>query len=1169
MKIEQIDLKAYGHFSNQQLRLSGPSDFHIICGPNEAGKTTLWRAINGALFGIPNVSPDTFLHESKKIRIGLILSARSGERLAVMRRKGRINTLLKYDPATGNELADSVPDERLRDWLGGLSEGLFLAMFSLDHAALLRGGVALAQGRGDAGESLFEAGAGLSSIRSLRARLDREAETLFKPRASTSVVYRTLADYEEARKQAKDAAVRPTEWTAARTTMELASKAYEAARVDQLRLQKEARRLERLAAILPDVAALGLAQQRLAELAGIPPLPPSAAAERIAAVTKRNAAVTAERTASLRLAQRQGELAAIQVNDAVLADAESIEAIHHATTAYREAGVSSATATAAIATAQAALTAILQQIAGDARPDEALQWIPNPIQAARIRSLITTGATIKARHASDLKALGEKQLAIAQLDAELLSLGTDGADAGLGPYLDSIADHGDPQAQAQQLERDAVAATVKLNAEAGALKMPSADAVAKWTVPLEAEVQRFKSDDEELRRQARSIRETMEKIEDDLAALRGQIEGMQIRGDVPTKEAVSVERAKRNELWLGIRRRFMPAAGESIAADPPPSAERYEHAVSNADDAADGLFADAERATRYAEFRVRKSQMENALGLERGRAEEIAKNQAAIRQRWAELLAGHGMPAVSIAEAGQWIAKRDAFLQKFDAIQLKRQEAQQRSKLAQEICTRITAIFQAMKLPPPAATERLSEILARARAIAKQHADQMTQRALKKSARATAEVASRHAETAESRSREKADDWWTQWREAMLAIRLEPDASAEEATARLEQFAALEEAHAALNLAGREQREARIRISDYETRLAGTWQRVRGAPIAADGRTHELLAGELYRELRSSRSLQETRSTLTKQLVDDQAAVDEARQTAADATAIIERLLLQAACITLESLELVEEQSMRRSALAGEIRDIETRLVQSAGLPLPEALQQAEAQDPDAIAAALDQNLQKNEEMAAKVQKRHEEYLAARQVFDAMDGSATAADAQQKTAQHAARIAELSADYAASRIASAVLAQVIDTYQKRNQGPLIAQASRRFAAITAGRFSGVVIDYEEERQILKAVRADGERLTMEQLSTGRRDQLFLALRLAAIEGHLDNGEPLPVIIDDILIQFDDAASAATFQVLAELSRRTQVLFLTHHEHLLEVAEVAIGGGAYSSHALSS
>lgn len=89
MKIEQIDLKAYGHFTNQRLTLGGSADFHIICGPNEAGKTTLWRAINGALFGIPERSQDTFLHDSKKLRIGLALTANSGERLAVMRRKGR------------------------------------------------------------------------------------------------------------------------------------------------------------------------------------------------------------------------------------------------------------------------------------------------------------------------------------------------------------------------------------------------------------------------------------------------------------------------------------------------------------------------------------------------------------------------------------------------------------------------------------------------------------------------------------------------------------------------------------------------------------------------------------------------------------------------------------------------------------------------------------------------------------------------------------------------------------------------------------------------------------------------------------------------------------------------------------------------------------------------
>ena len=237
MKVTGLVVDGFGVWSQLELpELSG--EVTAFYGPNEAGKTTLWRAINGALFGIPERTQDGFRHEARRLRVGLALIARSGERLAVMRRKGRVNTLLRYDPTTGDESPDTVPEDRLRDWLGGLSQGLFLAMFSLDHDALVRGGEALAHGRGDAGESLFEAGAGLTSIRALRARLDREAEALFKPRASTSAIYRALADYDETRRQAKDAAVRPAEWITTKSAMAAASKDYEAARVEQARLQK-------------------------------------------------------------------------------------------------------------------------------------------------------------------------------------------------------------------------------------------------------------------------------------------------------------------------------------------------------------------------------------------------------------------------------------------------------------------------------------------------------------------------------------------------------------------------------------------------------------------------------------------------------------------------------------------------------------------------------------------------------------------------------------------------------------------------------------------------------------------------------------------------------------------------------------------------------------------
>jgi uncharacterized protein YhaN len=77
---------------------------------------------------------------------------------------------------------------------------------------------------------------------------------------------------------------------------------------------------------------------------------------------------------------------------------------------------------------------------------------------------------------------------------------------------------------------------------------------------------------------------------------------------------------------------------------------------------------------------------------------------------------------------------------------------------------------------------------------------------------------------------------------------------------------------------------------------------------------------------------------------------------------------------------------------------------------------------------------------------------------------------------------------------------------------------------------------------------------VEGMSDGTRDQLYLALRLATLEQYLANHEPLPFIVDDILIQFDDQRAEAALQVLAELSAKTQVLFFTHHWRLVELAK---------------
>ncbi|MCB1820194.1 MAG: hypothetical protein KDI73_01255, partial [Candidatus Competibacteraceae bacterium] len=113
-----------------------------------------------------------------------------------------------------------------------------------------------------------------------------------------------------------------------------------------------------------------------------------------------------------------------------------------------------------------------------------------------------------------------------------------------------------------------------------------------------------------------------------------------------------------------------------------------------------------------------------------------------------------------------------------------------------------------------------------------------------------------------------------------------------------------------------------------------------------------------------------------------------------------------------------------------------------------------------------------------------------------------------------------------------------------------------------------VLDYQDDRQILLGQRPDGSRVAVTGMSQGTRDQLFLALRIAAIEEHLHHREAVPIAIDDLLVQFDDARAAATLAVLAELAQRTQVLFFTHHGHLCELATTALPVNAWRRHDLT-
>ena len=82
MRIDRLDLIAYGEFVEKSLDLSGGTmGLHIIYGDNEAGKSTSLRALSGLLFGIPARTTDNYLHRNQQLRVGAKLRLRNGSTL--------------------------------------------------------------------------------------------------------------------------------------------------------------------------------------------------------------------------------------------------------------------------------------------------------------------------------------------------------------------------------------------------------------------------------------------------------------------------------------------------------------------------------------------------------------------------------------------------------------------------------------------------------------------------------------------------------------------------------------------------------------------------------------------------------------------------------------------------------------------------------------------------------------------------------------------------------------------------------------------------------------------------------------------------------------------------------------------------------------------------------
>ena len=126
--------------------------------------------------------------------------------------------------------------------------------------------------------------------------------------------------------------------------------------------------------------------------------------------------------------------------------------------------------------------------------------------------------------------------------------------------------------------------------------------------------------------------------------------------------------------------------------------------------------------------------------------------------------------------------------------------------------------------------------------------------------------------------------------------------------------------------------------------------------------------------------------------------------------------------------------------------------------------------------------------------------------------------------------------YLRVKLAAEILAAEVATYRQRNQGPILRAANEMFPKLTLGAYRELRVGYDaRDEESLFCVRKDGSEVGVEGLSDGTRDHLYLALRLSTLRHFSAANQPLPLVLDDVFVHFDDPRAAAALRLLGELT----------------------------------
>lgn len=1132
MRLVSLFAENYGVFHHRHLNFDG--GLHVVYGPNEAGKSTLLQLIRESLFGFPHQSPYNWRHSAKMVST-VRMRLKDGRTAQFRRQKGRPDDISGAVEGTGERIADQNDVARL---LGGANENLFTNLCGFSLSELATGQESLKNA--GLGEILSSGGInGLKKFREVQSRISDERETLFTTRGRSKEFNLAMKDLADSRQRYLASRVSVREYEELQQRLRNQQDKLQATTDSIARLRARQSMLEQCAKAWPLRKQIDQLQTQIRQLA----LPASVSTSDIAQFQKWKSDLDRIETEVSKLSSSEQESSNLDdaiVDHQLLAHAQQVEELWRDVHQIRSTVETLQQLEEGNRERQTQLDRLLSQLGADWNAERLQEVSISLIEREQLKEWSRQDQELQQK----IKVIDAQFPELSQKLSKLRTQLEEFPAHRSAEHLQELIDQGDEYRLNQAQRRDLLGRLESLQQnyqrQLREVNTPIGLQREHWNdvpVLLRATIREWQDDWKQAKEQLDAADQRVAQLDDDVRAANQAIADFdQLHPDLAA-ESLSEIRHQRDQLWQDIKSCLL--SGEDVAGS---RLKEFDSILRQVDEVSDKQTASSELVAHRKQLVQTRDRLEEQHQQAQSKRETAQQAFEKLREDWNSLWQPCDLTPLPPSSMLEW---RDAF-ERLQLVSSEQSDVKQNLAGLDAAIERFgTELLRAYPDQTPQDENESNDAV--------DHALRAAQTEMREIGRLQDERNRLEKEIAELEPRVErleaerfeysldVSDLDAKRRKLLGSLGVDQKLSSTITEGFVELVLDARRLQGELEQSERSRTQLVEQQAEFEERLKKLFAGLK-RPLPVVDQAEEIEA--LHQELKTAQQRQVEQARSKDRLSRVESRLEELAEDRSQIEKQIQDRRVELSLTDTLSLDVLIETAQEQASLQQEVANLQRQL---AALGEHDFAEWSQFEELEIEQQRIQMEL---EGLQEEYDRQRQEQGVLRHELTQLENRKSGQQAGELV-HHRTRLADIVERWSALALGQSILTRARERFEKEHGSKILEHVVETFEHVTDGRYVDIRPDFENPTE-LRVIERDGTAKQVDQLSTGTREQLYLAIRLGYLAEYSEKQEPLPMVMDDVLVNFDEGRARRTLETLQKASDHIQILLFTCHQRTVEL-----------------